>query len=376
MTRFAATSGSAPRETLSEGSGQTIANQTTMALRPPLAARTAQAPTEPTLRRGLLPGWAASIWFHALVLVVAAFGLRSCTGPGQRGEAEGDWKSVGLVTRMESHESSNESQDSGEDHMPAQETLSVDPLDSSFSTLEAMDAPPVELPGLPGAELPPVVGPGAGVPKFETRSSESSAATMTGGVGEISGSVSGAARGDDGFFGIRDEGSTFVYVIDSSGSMAEPEGRPWAAARAELMASLETLNSNQQFQVIFYSERPLIMRLPGQAPQRLYWISDINRTLARQFIAVQQPNAGTDHMRALRAALEIGPDAIFFLTDADDPALTARDLDEVRRLNRGNTRIHAVEFGKGAKLKHSTALERLASQNGGRYEYRDVNPRR
>lgn len=347
-----------------------------MSPRLPLASRT-KAPTEPTLRRGLLPGWAASIWLHALLLVVAAFGLRSCTGPGQRGEAAGDWKTVGIVTRTDSGESSDESQNesSDESRESSEENPESNSLDAQLSTHDFSDQPPVELPELPGAEMPSVVGPGAGVPKFEASRNDSSTAAMTGGIGELPAGPSGAARGDDGFFGIREEGGSFVYVIDASGSMAEPDGKPWAAAKAELMWSLESLDSDQQFQVIFYSEHPLIMRLPGQAPQRLYWTSDINRTLARQFIAVQRPDAGTDHMNALRAALEIAPDAIFFLTDADDPALTARDLDEIRRLNRDKTRIHAIEFGKGSKLKHSTALERLATQNGGRYEYRNVDPK-
>jgi hypothetical protein len=62
---------------------------------------------------------------------------------------------------------------------------------------------------------------------------------------------------------------------------------------------------------------------------------------------------------------------IYFLTDADDPALSARDLDEIRRLNPG-TRIHAIEFGEGGKLDASTAMERLAQQNHGAYQYVDV----
>lgn len=320
----------------------------------------------------MLPSWAASIWFHVLLLLVASFGLRSCTGPGQRGEADADWKTVGLVTRLndsdgESSEASDQSSENATVDSPA-----LDSSDLPAADLAASDMPPFELPGLPVADLPPVVGPGAGVPQF---SSSAAAGTTSGGVGDLPAAPSGSARGEDGFFGLRDEGATFVYVIDSSGSMADPDGRPMAAAKAELMGSLESLDPEQQFQIIFYSEHPQIMRLPGQAPQKLYWASDINRTLARQFIAVIRPDAGTDHMRALRAALEIQPDAIFFLTDADDPAMTAKDLDEIRRTNRGGTRIHAVEFGKGSKLKHSTALERLAHQNNGGYEYRDVTPR-
>ncbi len=138
------------------------------------------------------------------------------------------------------------------------------------------------------------------------------------------------------------------------------------------MASLNTLNADQQFQIIFYNEQAFVLRLRGKPPEKFYWASDINRTLARQEVAAVQPNLGTKHMPALSAALELQPDVIYFLTDAENPALNAKQLDELSRLNRNSTRIHAIEFGKGSKLEAQTALERLAAQNHGGYRYWDV----
>ena len=60
-----------------------------------------------------------------------------------------------------------------------------------------------------------------------------------------------------GVFGVEGEGSKFVYVFDRSGSMQGFQGRPLAAAKRELITSLESLESVHQFQVIFYNERPV-----------------------------------------------------------------------------------------------------------------------
>ena len=141
-------------------------------------------------------------------------------------------------------------------------------------------------------------------------------------------------------------------------------------AKTELMASLQNLDASQEFQVIFYNTRPRSMS-EFDPSGRIYTATSIHRTLARQFIATVQPDGGTNHMPALRMALSLEPDAIFFLTDADE-AMSAADLDEVARLNRGRSKIYSIEFGKGNELKHQNFLKRISEQNGGSYRYRDV----
>ena len=85
-----------------------------------------------------------------------------------------------------------------------------------------------------------------------------------------------------------------------------------------------------------------------------------------------QPDGGTDHMPALKKALRYQPDHLFFLTDADQPILSARELNEIKTLNAGRTKIHCVEFGKGSELSGDNFLKKLARDNGGTYRYRDV----
>ena len=104
---------------------------------------------------------------------------------------------------------------------------------------------------------------------------------------------------------------------------------------------------------------------------RSYWSTSINKTLARNSINSIGPGTGTHHLTAVQTALSLKPEVLFFLTDADAPILRAADLNEIRKKNRGRTRIHCIEFGTGPFIVDSF-LKRLAAQNGGTYRYRDV----
>jgi hypothetical protein len=95
-----------------------------------------------------------------------------------------------------------------------------------------------------------------------------------------------------------------------------------------------------------------------------------NKARVRTLLAGIEASLGTDHMLALRAALALKPEVIFFLTDADlmNRQEVAAILAEV-----GKTRIQAVEFGLSGALGGSPALKSLAKSTGGSYRYIDVN---
>lgn len=171
-------------------------------------------------------------------------------------------------------------------------------------------------------------------------------------------------------FGITGVGTKFVYVFDRSGSMANFNGRPLRAAKMELTESLNDLDSVHQFQIIFYNERPQIFeREPGKA--ELVWGDTEGKALAREFVARIKATGGTEHLAAIRLALNMQPDVVFFLTDADEPQLTFNELQRIQRWNRGST-IHAIEFGAGPKFTRTNFLMKLAEQNGGQHAYVDV----
>ena len=170
-------------------------------------------------------------------------------------------------------------------------------------------------------------------------------------------------------FGITGSGSKFVYVFDRSGSMANYAGKPLRAAKLELTRSLEDLDTVHQFQIIFYNNNPKIFKPTGRA--EMIWGDTENKLLGREFVAKIEASGGTEHLPALRSALAMSPDVVFFLTDADQPTLSAAELAQVRRWNRGAT-IHAIEFGAGPQITNDNFLMRLARENGGQHAYVNV----
>jgi len=173
-------------------------------------------------------------------------------------------------------------------------------------------------------------------------------------------------------FGVESQGNNFAYVFDRSGSMGEPDSKPLRAAKAELLRSLEALGDLQQFQIIFYNERPVLMQIAAQ-PGRLVFATKENKALAADHLARITAGGGTGHEEALSAALRFHPDVVYFLTDADEPPLDGEQLARLRRLNDGLTKIHTIEFGRGPKRSApGNFIEQLAKENGGEYRYVDV----
>lgn len=171
-------------------------------------------------------------------------------------------------------------------------------------------------------------------------------------------------------FGITGEGTRFVYVFDRSGSMEGFGGRPLRAAKNELLASLNDLQRTHQFQIIFYNERPRVFNPDGGKP-KLVWGDEAGKQLARRFVAGISADGGTRHMEAITLALRMGPDVVFFLTDADEPRIRPSELARIRRLNKRTT-IHTIEFGFGQQADSNNFLVQLAEQNGGQHVYVNV----
>ena len=173
-------------------------------------------------------------------------------------------------------------------------------------------------------------------------------------------------------FGVTGVGSKFVYVFDRSGSMSDFNGRPLAAAKAELLASLQELDEVHQYQIIFYNNEPYVFNPSGETP-RMWWADDRGRRLAKRFVNSVTAAGGTEHMGALQLALGMHPDILFRLTDANEPQISAQQLDQLRRLNGGSTAIHTIEFGYQPSADRDNFLMRLAKQNGGRHAYIDIS---
>ena len=308
-----------------------------------------------------IPGWIVSVVLHLLLLVACAMGLQSCQrSVGEDGD--GDFRDVGLVVKS-SGLNSDSTSDTDNTAPPAPQQVSEPVSAAETPDNQAID----QLLSLPDSVGPQILGPGARTPTSLLADSSQllPRSALNGGP-----PLAGLQKGETQFMGIRDKGTRFVYVLDRSGSMAG--GHALEMAKADLLSSLQHLDETQQFQVIFYNVQHSLLTLGGRTT--LHRATDINKTLARQKIAAVTPDGGTFHFPALTKALSFDPEVIFFLTDADaNSSIHPGDMERLTRRNRGRTRIHTIKFGVGAELTSTHYVKKLATLNGGRYRYRDIN---
>jgi Ca-activated chloride channel family protein len=312
------------------------------------------------------PSWLASVVIHGLLLLLFSTTLQSC-GRVISGESEGEFRQVGLVSRPSETvvEQPEQSEDAADARAEAQAADQAVAERVEQSPVPAQPPVPVQLPQV----SLPTIGAGNAAPQPRA---PGDVANLVKPSGTARPQALGLGKGETRFFGIRDQATRFAYVLDCSSSMDDYSAL--SMAKAELMASLQALERTQQFQIVFYNERPRTMTLRGEATAEFYWATDVNRTLAGNFVREVRAEGGTDHMPALKHALRMSPEVLFFLTDANDPQLTAGELNQLQQLSKGRTRVHTIEFGKGPQLAGpDNFLKKLAKQNGGAHWYVDVS---
>ena len=182
----------------------------------------------------------------------------------------------------------------------------------------------------------------------------------------VGGGGKGTGPGTE-FFGMKERGKSFAYVIDCSGSMFTHSSLE--VAKRELLASLTQMAPDARFAIIFYNLDAKVFPDPsGRAGMMAATPS--NKARVRTLLSTVRANGGTDHMQALRAAFNLHPEVIFFLTDAD--FMTRQEVAELVPLA-GKARIQSIEFGQVSSMGGSPALKLLAKSTGGSYRYIDVN---
>ena len=293
--------------------------------------------------RSLAPAVILSLVLHGLL--AATFLLRP-TGGGSSDVVEtrvDSWADDWFVTFAET--------------APAFRRAGPEALDTSAAAALPPTLVPRSLPDLPST-APPLE------PLFSQRLRQG-APTGEGGPGkrEPGGKEGGqGGRATTAFFQLAAAGGSVVYVIDRSTSMGINGGL--AVARRELVASIQQLAPGVSFQVIAYNRSADPLALNAQ--KGLVPASPANKSQAVRLVESLRPEGGTDHIAALRRALLLRPDALFFLTDAD--ALSEEEVRAVTRLNQGRTVIHAVEITPTPKSERPSPLQRLAQANRGRYQ--------
>jgi hypothetical protein len=144
------------------------------------------------------------------------------------------------------------------------------------------------------------------------------------------------------------------------------KGAALAAAKRELLASVGRLEEVHQFQIVFYNETARMMQ-----PSQMVFGGQNGLRQAESFVTGVTASGATDHVQALKLALRMNPDVVFFLTDADEPQLSPNELKDIQRRGNGAV-INVIEFKSDAKRGQESWLRKLAEQNRGEYKLVDV----
>ncbi len=254
----------------------------------------------------LVPAWAMSVGLHTCLLVLCALLIHS---PTKGTSIEPDRTAgIALVQRSQSETTYF----TEEDVASMSSAVATSATDSS-----SQPSPLTELPVELAVQLPS---------SEDLSSGTGLGQVLPGAIGFTTGSQ--GARGLPGgqastqVFGAQGTGNKFVYVFDRSSSMEGFQGRPMAAAKSQLIASLGDLESVHQFQIVFYNEEPAVFHPDRSRPPSILFASDENKQLATSFVERMTALGGTRHVDAIKLALGMSPDVIFFLTDAAEPQLT------------------------------------------------------
>jgi|SRR5579884_3763748 len=154
--------------------------------------------------------------------------------------------------------------------------------------------------------------------------------------------------------------TSVVYVLDCSVSMGID--RKLDFARRELIASLRRLSPSVRFQVINYNNYAESLIVDGQRDLLPAEPAIVNK--ANSLLQSLEAAGTTNHLAALRRALELRPDVIFFLTDADD--LKPDVISFITQRNQHSV-IHTIELTRLRSPRAEGPLAQLAHDNHGTY---------
>ncbi len=194
------------------------------------------------------------------------------------------------------------------------------------------------------------------------------------------------------YFGIPQDGKSILYVIDSSGSMKAPVdfnlGKTVAggksqmtrleACKAELIRALGRLQSDKNFNIIWYSDLP---HLYAKASSRA---TKTNIQKGQDWVRRLQPTSSTNIHDSLQMGFSltgrgshdkhygVAVDTVFLLTDGS-PTKPDGKLDSTEKIVNAvrawnplkRVTIHCIGIGKGL---NQGFLRQLASENGGEFK--------
>jgi len=175
------------------------------------------------------------------------------------------------------------------------------------------------------------------------------------------------------FYGLAIESERVCFVLDTSGSMADPAGGRFSRAtektRTRLSVAKEELNRalRQLLDGVFFNIIVFSSDVSSFRP-KLVQLGDRTRVEATEVIGSWTSAGATAIYDALRRALEDrSVEAIYLLTDGDPTAGAVQEPGEIRRRIGELTRLRKVKIHGIAIGRESQLLRWLAGDSGGQY---------
>lgn len=318
----------------------------------------------PSRSRVPIPSWFGSVGFHIVTLAVVLIMLNM--SPERKQSPGVQTAEVGVALYDGNPQDQEQFEYEGQDSEGGAAPEAAVTADSVAPTLDSIFSEPTAAPSIAPPELPDFASIGPSMLEEIAGGGAIPAISGPGGIG-----VGDNGKTTVGFNGTSGTGSSFVYVIDRSGSMGGSAEAAIRAAKEELTRSLEAIKPTHQFQIVFFNQDAQVFNPAGG--RRLAYGTDQNKRIAQNFMASIIPDGGTAHEAALMQAIGLSPDVIFFLSDAGEPQMTVAQLVRIRRAAAGIT-INAIEYGRGPSSGTYNFLSRLASENGGQHAYVDITP--
>ena len=233
-------------------------------------------------------------------------------------------------------------------------TLDTCVVDSSASTL----LPERELPAeLLGPNVNTALAPQLEMPPPKTQRQTGSGIRR---VGHPAANAAGSplASGPSSLFPLPAAATSVVYVLDRSVSMGID--RKLDFARRELIASLRRLPPSMRFQVIDYNDFAELLIVDGREGLLPAEPAIVDKAVSH--LEALDAVGSSRHFVALCRGIDLHPDVLFFLTDADD--LQPEMVATVTQRNRGSV-IHTIELTRRRASQTHGPLAQLARDNRG-----------
>jgi len=165
----------------------------------------------------------------------------------------------------------------------------------------------------------------------------------------------GSGIGHAGVWNVKASGNTFVYVVDFSGSIIVVVDD----LKRELKRSIGKLTSKQSFNVVvFFSVtgvRNEVFKTESFAPALQSAVPDAKRKFFA-WLDRKPPMGRTAPLQAMKRALALKPDAVFFFSDG---LFEDRVVDEILRANaQVDAQIHCLVFDE-MLLQDTSGLQQL-----------------